>query len=238
MKNTLALGLSLLGLCAAPQAAYACSTVFFDKNDQALIGHKMDWLADRLVLVVNKRHVKKHGFVFANDPEFTWISKYGSISLDMEGREITGRGMNEAGLVILEMALGDTQQSSDSKVPRLSVGQWAQYQLDTSATIAEVIASDNVVRQSPEEEWQSQFMLWDRTGAVVLMEWLEGRRSQRALQEDVRQVPRVRRRQGQRRVRVRLFRHAGRRQHAHAAHAHPVAVHHRPARPAPVVHQR
>ena len=174
IRACLAIVLLGLFLSTVPGAAHACSTVFFDKDGQTLLGHNMDWFADRLVLLTNKRHVKKHGFVFANDPPFTWTSKYGSISLVMEGREITGRGMNEAGLVILEMALGDTQQSTDSNVPRLSVGQWAQYQLDTSATIEDVIASDKVVRQSPEEEWQSQFLLWDRTGAVVLMEWLEG----------------------------------------------------------------
>ncbi len=175
MKRTLAVGFSLLCLCAAAEAAHACSTVFFEKNGQTLIGHNMDWFADRLALVTNKRNVKKQGFVFPNEPPFTWTSKYGSISLIMEGREITGRGMNEAGLVILEMALGDTQQSTDSDIPRLSVGQWAQYQLDTSATIEDVIASDKVVRQSPEEEWQSHFLLWDKTGAVALMEWLEGK---------------------------------------------------------------
>ena len=175
IKACLAIVLLGLFLSTVPGAAHACSTVFFDKDGQTLLGHNMDWFADRLVLLTNKRHVKKHGFVFANDPPFTWISKYGSISLVMEGREITGRGMNEAGLVILEMALGDTQQSTDSNVPRLSVGQWAQYQLDTSATIEDVIASDKVVRQSPEEEWQSHFLLWDRTGAVALMQWLEGK---------------------------------------------------------------
>lgn len=171
------LAVVLLASCLAfvPRAAHACSTVYFDKDGQTLIGHNMDWFADRLVLVVNKRQVKKHGFVFPNDPTFTWTSKYGSISLVMEGREITGRGMNEAGLVIIEMALDGTEQSTDSDVPRLSVGQWAQYQLDTSATIDEVIASDKVVRQSPEEDWQSHFLLWDKTGAVALMEWLEGK---------------------------------------------------------------
>ncbi len=174
MRACLAIALLVSCLTIVPRAAHPCSTVYFDKNDQVLIGHNMDWFADRLVLVTNKRHVQKHGFVFPNDPPFIWTSKYGSISLVMEGREITGRGMNEAGLVILEMALGDTRQSTDAEIPRLSVGQWAQYQLDTSATIEDVIASDKVVRQSPEEEWQSQFFLWDRTGAVALMAWLDG----------------------------------------------------------------
>lgn len=182
MKACLVIALLSLCLTAVPSAGRACSTVFIDKNDQVLIGHNMDGFTERsptspgrLVLVTNKRNVKKQGFVFSNDPPFTWTSKYGSISLVAEGREITGRGMNEAGLVIFEMALGDTQQSTDSDIPRLSVGQWAQYQLDTSATIEDVIASDKVVRQSPEEEWQSQFLLWDRTGAVALMAWLEGK---------------------------------------------------------------
>lgn len=175
MRACLAALLLMLLLSAVPSAAQACSTVFFEKNGQTLIGHNMDWFADRLALVTNKRNVKKQGFVFPNDPPFTWTSKYGSISLVMEGREITGRGMNEAGLVIIEMALDGTEQSTDSDIPRLSVGQWAQYQLDTSATIEDVIASDKVVRQSPEEEWQSHFLLWDKTGAVALMEWLEGK---------------------------------------------------------------
>ena len=175
MKNRIAIGLSVLGLCAAAEAAQACSSVFFDRNGQALLGHNMDWFADRLLIVVNKRHLQKHGFVFPNAPPFTWISKYGSISLVMEGREITGRGMNEAGLVILEMALADTQQSTDRNLPRLSVGQWAQYQLDTSASVEDVIASDRVVRISPEEEWQSQFLLWDSTGTLALVEWLDGK---------------------------------------------------------------
>jgi choloylglycine hydrolase len=175
MRAYLAAVLLVSSLSAVPRVAQACSTVFFEKNGQTLIGHNMDWFADRLALVTNKRNVKKQGFVFPNDPPFTWTSKYGSISLIMEGREITGRGMNEAGLVIIEMALDGTEQSTDSSIPRLSVGQWAQYQLDTSATIEDVIASDKVVRQSTEEEWQSHFLLWDKTGAVALMEWLEGK---------------------------------------------------------------
>ncbi len=173
MKRLFVIGLVFLSLIDSVSTAHACSTVFFDKGNRTLIGHNMDWFADRLALVVNKRNVQKYGFVFPNDPPFTWVSQYGSISLIMEGREITGRGMNEAGLVILEMALGDTRQSLDTSIPRLSVGQWAQYQLDTSATVADVISSDEFVRISPEEEWQSQFLIWDRTGASVLIEWLQ-----------------------------------------------------------------
>jgi penicillin V acylase-like amidase (Ntn superfamily) len=54
--------------------------------------------------------------------------------------------MNEAGLVILEAALSATQQSRAHTLPLLSVAQWTQYQLDTSATVEEVIASDKVMR--------------------------------------------------------------------------------------------
>ena len=187
MKNYVGLGMLVLCLCGSAGSGQACSTVFFERDGQVLLGHNMDWFADRLYIMVNKRDVQKYGFVFPNDPTFTWISKYGSISLNMEGREITGRGMNEAGLVILEMALGDTRQSTDGKLPRLSVGQWAQYQLDTSATIEDVIASDRVVRISPEEEWQSQFLLWDTTGAVALVAWLEGKMT--VLKGDALSVP-------------------------------------------------
>jgi penicillin V acylase-like amidase (Ntn superfamily) len=173
MRNCAVIGLLVLSLSSASRYCDACSNFFFDKNGYSLVAHNMDWVTGEGMVVINKRHVQKRGFQVENDPEFRWTSKYGSISLTFDGRESTGRGMNEAGLGILEAALAETQQSVSHSLPLLSVAQWTQYQLDTSATVEEVIASDKVVRIWP-EDMQSHFLIWDRSGTLAVIEWLGG----------------------------------------------------------------
>lgn len=172
MRNYAVIGLLVLCLSGISRHCYACSNFFFDKNGYSLVAHNMDWVSGEGLVVINKRHMQKRGFQVENNPEFRWTSKYGIITLTFDGREITGRGMNEAGLVILEAALGETQQSGDG-LPLLSAGQWAQYQLDTSATVDEVIASDKVVRIWP-EDMQSHYLMLDRSGTLAVIEWLGG----------------------------------------------------------------
>jgi penicillin V acylase-like amidase (Ntn superfamily) len=173
MRDCTVIGLLVLCLGSASRHCHACSNFFFDKNGYSLVAHNMDWVTGEGMVVINKRHVQKRGFQVENDPEFRWTSKYGSVTLTFDGRESTGRGMNEAGLVILEAALAEPQQAASAGLPLLSVAQWAQYQLDTSATVEDVIASDKVVRIWP-EDMQSHFLIWDRSGALAVIEWLGG----------------------------------------------------------------
>ena len=173
MRNYSVIGLVVMCLSSTSRPSYACSNFLFDKNGYALVAHNMDWVSGEGMVVINKRHVEKRGFQVDNDPEFKWTSKYGSMTLTFDGRESTGRGMNEAGLVILEASLGVTEQSRDHNLPLLSVAQWTQYQLDTSATIEDVIASDAVVRIWP-DDMQSHFLVWDRSGTPAVIEWLGG----------------------------------------------------------------
>ena len=174
MKSFAVIAVVALGLIGAPRPSQACSNFYFDKNGYSLIAHNMEWVTGGGMVVINKRHVQKRGFQVKNTPEFKWTSQYGSISLTFDGRESTGRGMNEAGLLLLEAALGDTEQSRDHDLPLLSVAQWTQYQLDTSATIEDIVASDKVVRIWP-DDMQSHFFAWDRTGKPAVIEWLGGK---------------------------------------------------------------
>jgi penicillin V acylase-like amidase (Ntn superfamily) len=174
MRNHVAIALLAVGLSSAPRTSRACSNFYFNKNGYSMIAHNMEWITGDGLVVINKRHVQKRGFQVKNDPEFTWTSKYGSISLTFDGRESTGRGINEAGLLLLEAAMADTEQSRDHNLPLLSVAQWTQYQLDTSATIEDVIASDKAVRISP-DDMQSHFFIWDRSGRPAVIEWLGGK---------------------------------------------------------------
>jgi choloylglycine hydrolase len=173
MKSHAVISLLILCLSSVARDAYACSDILFDQNGYSLLAHSMDWVSGEGMVVINKRHVQKRGFQVENNPQFTWTSQYGSITLTFDGRESTRRGMNEAGLVILEAALSATQQSRSHNLPLLSVAQWTQYQLDTSATVEDVIASDKVVRIWP-DDMQSHFIVRDKSGKVAVIEWLGG----------------------------------------------------------------
>lgn len=69
-----------------------------------------------------------------------WTSKYGSITLS--GYDVgTADGMNDAGLVanLLYLAEADYATKTSDGKPKLSVGAWAQYALDSYATVAEAV---------------------------------------------------------------------------------------------------
>ena len=155
---------------------YGCSAVCLNKKGQLILGNNMDWISGDGMVVVNKRNVRKRGFWYENTPDWTWTSKYGSISFNTEGREFPIRGMNEAGLAIVELMLSETRHPSADGLPVLCGSQWIQYQLDTSATVEDVIASDKVVRIEP-TDWEgmaSHLLICDSSGAVVAIEWLQG----------------------------------------------------------------
>ena len=156
---------------------YGCSAVCLNKKGQVILANNMDWISGDGMVVVNKRNVTKRGFWYKNKPDWTWTSKYGSITFNTEGREFPIRGMNEAGLAVVELMLSETRHPSSGGLPVLSGSQWIQYQLDTSATVEEMIASDKVVRIEP-TDWEgmaSHLLICDSSGKIAGIEWLEGK---------------------------------------------------------------
>lgn len=152
----------------------ACTSVFLDKQDHLVFGNNLDWFIDDALLVINKRNVKKRGAWGDNPPE--WVSKYGSITTNLRGNGFPNRGMNEAGLVIGEMWLGATEYYDPDSRPSVGIAQWIQYQLDTCATVEQVLATDKVLRIG-KEEYKSHFFVCDANGGCAVVEWLDGKLS-------------------------------------------------------------
>ena len=82
--------------------------------------------------------------------------------------------MSEAGLVVESMWLETTGYPEPDARPQLIESQWIQYQLDSHATVAEVIASDSLVRISPNSA-TLHFLILDGQGDVAVVEFLEGK---------------------------------------------------------------
>jgi choloylglycine hydrolase len=148
-----------------------CTSFRLRTPDAVYLCNNLDWYAGDGMLVVNKRGVSKKGCWFDNKP--SWTSRYGSITINQLGREFPSRGMNEAGLTIVEMTLNETAFPSPDSRPALSTSQWMQYQLDCHSKVQEVIASDVKVRIDS-GEWRSHFMVADRSGACATIEWIGG----------------------------------------------------------------
>jgi penicillin V acylase-like amidase (Ntn superfamily) len=150
----------------------ACTSVCLAKNGHVVFGNNLDWFVADGYIFINKRNVQKRGLWFNNPPE--WVSKYASITINQDGREFPARGMNETGLVIGEMTLGESEFPDPDSRYVVNTLQWMQYQLDNCATIADVIATDKVIRID-KSEYHSHFFICDSTGNCVVMEWLKGK---------------------------------------------------------------
>ena len=79
---------------------------------------------------------------------------------------VEGPGVNEAGLVMSTMSLNQTQLPRPDARPVLDSGNWIQYLLDTCATVDEVLATDDVVRNLTVDH----YLVADRSGGSAVIE--------------------------------------------------------------------
>lgn len=167
------LGVAALSLIIVPNPSHSCSTFYIRNSARPVFGKNYDWSADVGYLIVNKRGVSKEAMV-GRKPA-TWVSQYGSVSFNQYGRELPSGGMNEAGLVVELMWLDDTQYATRDERPGLGNMQWIQYQLDNSATVDEVIASDATIRVEAGGKAKIHYLVADRQGSCATVEFIDGK---------------------------------------------------------------
>lgn len=166
--------LSCSAALALPRSLSACSAFCLMVDGRPVCGQNYDWhLGDGLVFV-NKRGLSKQGLV-NDDNAAQWTSRFGSVTFNQYGREFPCGGMNEAGLVITISMYDDTRYPRRDARPAVNVPQWIQYQLDTAATVDEVIASDKLVRIAAVSKARVHFFVADRQGGCATIEFIRGK---------------------------------------------------------------
>jgi len=126
-------------LAAAPASACTrCMRVFGDGT--VLVARSMDWVEDPGSEVwVFPRGMKRSGN--AGPTSLQWTSTYGSAGVSFYG-VATVDGINEKGLVANTLYLVESDYGkSVAGRPDMSIGGWAQYVLDSYATVAEAVAA-------------------------------------------------------------------------------------------------
>lgn len=166
--------LVLFLICFAGTNIFACTTFCINKNGQIVFGRNYDWITGAGMVCSNQRGLFKTSLRLGNAATISWISKYGSISFNQYGKEFPTGGMNEKGLVVELMWLDETRYPDLDTRPVLGVLQWIQYQLDHAASVAEVIASDSVIRINDPATPQ-HYLVADASGEVVSIEFLHGK---------------------------------------------------------------
>jgi len=157
-------------------SSHACSTICLDKDDELVVGKNFDWFTEDGLIMVNKRNVSKTALVNPDwdwEQPASWTSKYGSITFNPWGRELPFSGMNEAGLVVSGMGLSSLEYPTPDERLAITANQWIQYQLDNSATVAQVIASDLELRIN-NSEYPFHFLACDSRGDCVTIEFIGG----------------------------------------------------------------
>lgn len=155
----------------------ACTCFSMDTPDGPVFGANLDLFfpADGLIFV-NQRGMAKKGFPYqagTTGRTAEWVSKYGSVTFNLAGREWAFGGMNEAGLVIGSMELLKSAFPEKDERPGLPIGPWAQYVLDTCGSVDEAINVDATVRIEDEAS-PLHFLIADAQGNCVAIEWIDG----------------------------------------------------------------
>jgi penicillin V acylase-like amidase (Ntn superfamily) len=162
----------------------SCSTFVLDHGKTLLVGHNLDegFEVPGLV-VVNPRGLAKSNFSYDDlkssarqsrrAPRLTWVSRYGSVTYNVFGREFPDGGINEPGLYVGEMTLLGTEWPDRKDIPRMYHHQWIQYLLDNFANVEGALQS--LAQALPEGHCQWHFFLADKAGGAAVVEFLEGR---------------------------------------------------------------
>ncbi len=128
----------LVGLATSDSAA-CTRAVYFGEEGQTVTGRTMDWLEEMHTdLWIFPRGMQRDSGM--GEESFRWTSKYGSVSTSVyEGG--TADGMNEKGLVVNLLFLVESEYPSAEKDnrPLMPVSAWAQYVLDSFATVEEAV---------------------------------------------------------------------------------------------------
>ncbi len=151
----------------------ACSAFGICKGKQIIVGKNLDWFCNTAFLVVNKRNVTKKTFLSSSSSILEWTSKYGSITFTQNGVGFTSGGMNEAGLVIEESWLGQTQYPTPDERPVIDEIQWIQYQLDNCSAVEEVIKTNPKLRIQ-KYFGESHYFVYDKSGNAAAIDFLNG----------------------------------------------------------------
>lgn len=138
------------------------------------MGKSYDWNIGYGLVVFNPVGLKKTSLnLDLQETPVSWTSLHASLTFDQYGCEMPNGGMNDAGLAIELMILGQTQYPAKDERPAVNELQFIQYALDNFASVEEMIEGAALIRIS-QAYAQVHYLACDATGVCAAFEWLDG----------------------------------------------------------------
>jgi len=163
----------------------ACTRVLWNDNDLGVfVSRTMDWPESTdPVLTVLPRGMKRDGGLLGDtrvveENPARWTSEYGSLVTTVYGIGAVD-GINEAGLAAHMLYLQATELPEwDPALPGLHIGLWAQYVLDTAATVDEALEKLEEVQlvmvEVRGDTGTVHLALEDSSGDSAIIEFVDG----------------------------------------------------------------
>lgn len=161
-----------ISVAAGASQTLACSAALLMAGDTPVVARNYDWHLGHALAMVNQPGIEKLALTLETPAR--WTSKYGSVTINQYGRELPQDGMNEAGLAIVVLWLDETEYPKPDGRPTVTAAQWVQYQLDTAATVNDVVDSDEKIRITPLGGARVHYFVADAKGNSAVIEFLEG----------------------------------------------------------------
>lgn len=177
MRRATVLFALLVAVCAAGGGADGtakhCSSVALHDGDAVIFGANLDHVtvSDGLVFIHPRGMEKTSWWAGTTGDVARWRSRYASVTFNLVGYPFAWAGMNDQGLTLSTMSLGETGIPAPDQRPPLDSGEWMQYILDTCRTVEDVVATDAHVRIFTVDH----YLVADRFGQVATIEFLDGR---------------------------------------------------------------
>jgi choloylglycine hydrolase len=174
-----------MALAMTADKSAACTRVLWNDNSLGVfVGRTMDWPESTdPVLTVLPRGMERDGGLLGDtrvveENPARWTSEYGSLVTTVYGIGAAD-GVNEAGLAAHLLYLRATElPERDPEVPGLHVGLWAQYVLDTAATVDEALEKLQQVQLVMVEvrghKGTVHMALEDASGDSAIIEFIDG----------------------------------------------------------------
>lgn len=150
-----------------------CSAFILKSDGEIVLGKNFDWTFRDGIILLNQRGEKKSAYYTHDGIPAEWVSRYGSITFNQNGKDMPYGGMNEAGLVIEMLWMDLTVYNIAETKPYLNELEWIQYHLDQFATVNEVLLQLEKTKVYP-IKGKIHYILTDPTGDSMIVEYING----------------------------------------------------------------
>lgn len=157
-----------------PTGPLGCSAFCLRDGDDLWIARNLDVPFTEGFILSNPRGLRKKSVVQGDVSPARWISRWGSLTVNLLGLDFPMGGINECGLVVEHLWMPGTAYPDRRTCDTLLEFEWIQFMLDTCASVDDVCAQTEYVAIPPDRV-EMHFLLGDGKGNGTLLEFRDGR---------------------------------------------------------------